>query len=1016
MASGSQNMTTYLAKGVQKILTTNAINTDNLLYINTADTNITADMLGTTTSIAFTRASITGAYTTGHMVWLNAADIGTPFQLVVHDSSDLYLYKRWKSSGAWTDWTKMSAGHADTAAALESNAGGGEQPIYFTGGKPVATSYALKATVNAASVKNTFAYYSDTHAISSYPRIRNIGSARYPIDICVYNDAGNLISEMWYDAGSATNVTRGQWNFLSESPNSTNNTGTTGKYEYFYLPNVDTGRTTNVGYAIRTSKDNNYTVSNATTAASCTGNSYGLLSSNTSQAAESCYDGAPGLHFWRYNGSSGQSGGDGWIAQWSWNAGSVGGQIYLDDNPSYTIMIRGRNSDENHTFNAWKRIQLCDGTGASGTWGISITGKAGSVDWANTGHPSTFPPSSHTHYELATIGDKRNENTTPNTYADRLIFQGLKTNTKINSPYTDTYSYLVGLRGWGDSSGGNSHELAFNGNGIYRRQGATTAWGNWFHILDSNNYTSYTVTKTGSGASGTWGISISGNAATATTATSLNTHFTYKRVIAFPAASNPAAGWRRVCKVSARENYAHFMIGVNGGWNNGGPSNAIIACTTRHTGATLTLIACGFKGLITSVRLVNVSGNTFWVDAYMSAQSNAVADQTLEFWGNVSISEEQNSGAVFSTSVTAAASVDLTDVTGISLTSNNYTSYTVTKTGGGASGSWGINVTGSSSSCTGNAKTATTLQTARNINGTSFNGSANITTANWGTARNFTIKDYNSNNAGTAVSVNGSGAVTLLMPSTIYCSDVRSGNTRIVSDWIGFYQSANAGGNRYGYIECNVNRMYFRKENSSTQDHYFDFGSAMYVNGAIGCTGSITTNAALQTGSGITIRRDPSSGNCKIWFATNAAVNKWRIGVDGNDRFAISAYADGEGNYDFWVYNNGACYYKTSIGASSRYIKHNIHLLTMDTGNIIDRMEPVSFVFNNDPKETINLGFIYEDLVKILPEVCFHGEGEDNNLGINYSGIIPVLVKEIQSLRKRLATVETELNSYKSKI
>lgn len=79
MASGSQNMTTYLAKGLEKLITTNASNTDNLLYINTADTNITADMLGATTSIAFTRASITGAYTTGHMVWLNAADIGTPF-------------------------------------------------------------------------------------------------------------------------------------------------------------------------------------------------------------------------------------------------------------------------------------------------------------------------------------------------------------------------------------------------------------------------------------------------------------------------------------------------------------------------------------------------------------------------------------------------------------------------------------------------------------------------------------------------------------------------------------------------------------------------------------------------------------------------------------------------------------------------------------------------------------------------------------------------------------------------
>lgn len=53
----------------------------------------------------------------------------------------------------------------------------------------------------------------------------------------------------------------------------------------------------------------------------------------------------------------------------------------------------------------------------------------------------------------------------------------------------------------------------------------------------------------------------------------------------------------------------------------------------------------------------------------------------------------------------------------------------------------------------GNATTATRLQTARNINGTSFNGSANITTANWGTARNISI-------GGTSKSVNGSANVT----------------------------------------------------------------------------------------------------------------------------------------------------------------------------------------------------------------------------------------------------------------
>ena len=74
-------------------------------------------------------------------------------------------------------------------------------------------------------------------------------------------------------------------------------------------------------------------------------------------------------------------------------------------------------------------------------------------------------------------------------------------------------------------------------------------------------------------------------------------------------------------------------------------------------------------------------------------------------------------------------------------------------------------VTGSSGSCTGNAASATKLQTARTINGTSFNGTANITTANWGTARNISITD--GTNTSTAVSVNGSANVSLKLPATI---------------------------------------------------------------------------------------------------------------------------------------------------------------------------------------------------------------------------------------------------------
>ena len=44
----------------------------------------------------------------------------------------------------------------------------------------------------------------------------------------------------------------------------------------------------------------------------------------------------------------------------------------------------------------------------------------------------------------------------------------------------------------------------------------STTYGTMYELLSSYNYNDFSPTKTGTGASGTWGINISGNAATAT--------------------------------------------------------------------------------------------------------------------------------------------------------------------------------------------------------------------------------------------------------------------------------------------------------------------------------------------------------------------------------------------------------------------------------------------------------------------------------------------------------------------
>jgi hypothetical protein len=130
---------------------------------------------------------------------------------------------------------------------------------------------------------------------------------------------------------------------------------------------------------------------------------------------------------------------------------------------------------------------------------------------------------------------------------------------------------------------------------------------------------------------------------------------------------------------------------------------------------------------------------------------------TIEFY----TSPTSGSGSLVQTSTSRLAINNLGRISALAnIASSNTTTGTLVVTGGvGVSGT--VYAGGFNGSLTGNATTATTattataLATARTINGTSFDGSANITTANWGTARTLWGQ-----------SVNGSGNITApLLPA-----------------------------------------------------------------------------------------------------------------------------------------------------------------------------------------------------------------------------------------------------------
>lgn len=101
--------------------------------------------------------------------------------------------------------------------------------------------------------------------------------------------------------------------------------------------------------------------------------------------------------------------------------------------------------------------------------------------------------------------------------ANNLTGIGVKeTQGGTNMPSSNSWHQVMT---WGTADTGYGFQFAnkyTRGSTFYFRQKTEGAWKPWYEVIHAANYTNFTVTKTGSGASGTWGINISGSAVSLT--------------------------------------------------------------------------------------------------------------------------------------------------------------------------------------------------------------------------------------------------------------------------------------------------------------------------------------------------------------------------------------------------------------------------------------------------------------------------------------------------------------------
>ena len=185
--------------------------------------------------------------------------------------------------------------------------------------------------------------------------------------------------------------------------------------------------------------------------------------------------------------------------------------------------------------------------------------------------------------------------------------------------------------------------------------------------------------------------------------------------------------------------------------------------------------------------------------------------------------------------------------------------------------------------------------------------------------------------------------------------------------------------------------------------------------------GSILTdsgpNMTFQTGSSNTERmRIDSSGNFLV--GTTAAFNscKQALVFNGatNIGFAIKN-SDATLNQTFLGFYNSA---GTNIGgitqnttttilynvSSDSRLKENI--VDAPSGNI-DNVKVRSFDWKSDNSH-VKYGFIAQELVEVAPYAVHQPQDPEEMMAVDYSKLVPMMIKEIQDLKQRIKTLENK--------
>jgi hypothetical protein len=113
------------------------------------------------------------------------------------------------------------------------------------------------------------------------------------------------------------------------------------------------------------------------------------------------------------------------------------------------------------------------------------------------------------------------------------------------------------------------------------------------------------------------------------------------------------------------------------------------------------------------------------------------------------------------------------------------------------------------------------------------------------------------------------------------------------------------------------------------------------------------------------------------------------------------------------------CTGTTWVSPSDARLKRDIKPMTDYGLSTVMLLKPVTYFYKTDKTNHHEVGFIAQEVQKIVPEVVSGTEGDINKnetLGLSYGNLIPVLTKAIQEQQVIIQTQQSEIDALKAKV